>query len=289
MYKGGKLFVHKIDERFKSKNEINPSTSYIIIKDIRRPNGNLADDIIEDHKRRIELVKNYSRFPQFWDHVGDESIPPGGTIFQGYGKNPLPDYLKKKSYSEFRDDEGEFIPNYIGAFIPLYIHYTINFDGSGGHATDERYNRHYGFNAISTNPDEIKIWGRNRKWDNLNTIEKKIVELDLEKSFIIMNEWKGKFFIAGSDQVWSDSKLAQASWLSEDNERPIQSFRLDSASIVNANVRNQRPYIRSKLKQNQNEKLSASESKKKKKKRTKKKKKKPSSLEKVEEVEEPSF
>ena len=24
-----------------------------------------------------------------------------------------------------------------------------------------------------------------------------------------MNEWKGKFFIAGIDQIWSDSKLAQ--------------------------------------------------------------------------------
>ena len=105
-----------------------------------------------------------------------------GSIFQGYGK--IHSRLFKKSYSEFIDDQGEFIPNYI-PFIPLYIHYTINFDGSGGHTTDERYNRHYGFNSISTNPNEIKKWGRNRKWDTLNTIEKKKLILILKNHLLL--------------------------------------------------------------------------------------------------------
>jgi hypothetical protein len=284
MYHGGKLFVHKIDERLKNRNTnlIDPENSYIIVKDVRRPKGNFADDIIEDHKKRIGLVKDLSSPPQFWDYGEDETIPPGGTMFQSYKRNPLPEYIRRKDYSNIKDDTGVYSPNYVGAFIPLYIHYTINFDGSGGHTTDERYGRHYGYDALDRNPTKIKKWGRkNREWSSLNSVEKRIVDLDLEKAWIIMDSWKERFFMPGDDQIWSDSKIAQKSWLSRGEGRPLKSLMLDSESVMNMGKRQSNSYIRSKL----NDKKSVKSERSRKKKRTKKKKTKnqPTTIQEIEE------
>jgi hypothetical protein len=252
MYYGGKLFVHKIDERVKGKGKIiDPTNSYIIIKDVRKPAKKFAEDIIEDHKERIRLVKEFSSRPQFWDYGEDETIPPGGTMFQSYKRNPFPQYLRDAAFSKTKNSIGEYVPNYVGAFIPLYIHYTINFDGSGGHTTDERYGRHYGYNALGQKTRKIK-WGGSESWKNLNSVEKKIVELDLEKAWIIMDNWKERFFIPGEEQLWSNSKIAQKSWLSNDQGRmPETSIRLDRESVVRATTRQQKSTMRKKLQERQ--------------------------------------